>query len=75
MDDGISEAIRPSPHGFDQWRRHQVPHVIVSAENRFKPSPVLDTDQRFGVTLTQRGSYSYFRSLHPKMQGTVVVDR
>lgn len=52
-----------------------MPHVIESAENRFKPSPVLDTDQRFSVTLTQRGSYSYFCSLHPKMQGKVVVDR
>jgi Icc protein len=50
-----------------------VPHVIVSTENRFKPSAVLDTDQRFSVTLTQRGSYSYFCSLHPKMQGKVVV--
>jgi 3',5'-cyclic-AMP phosphodiesterase len=50
-----------------------VPHVIVSTENRFRPSAVLDTDQRFSVTLTQRGSYSYFCSLHPKMQGKVVV--
>ncbi len=50
-----------------------VPHRIVNVQNRFKQSPVLDTDHRFTVTLKESGTYDYFCSLHPKMQGRVVV--
>jgi plastocyanin len=38
-------------------------------------SPVLDTDQRFSTTLTTAGTYDYFCSLHPKMQGKIIVRR
>jgi plastocyanin len=50
-----------------------VPHLIVNTEQRFKPSSVLDTGQRFSVKLDKRGTYTYFCSLHPKMQGSIVV--
>jgi 3',5'-cyclic-AMP phosphodiesterase len=50
-----------------------VPHLIVDTRGGFKPSPVLDTDQRFSVTLTKPGTYKYYCSLHPQMTGTVVV--
>jgi 3',5'-cyclic-AMP phosphodiesterase len=50
-----------------------VPHLIVNVQNRFKQSPVLDTDQRFSATLTKPGTYDYFCSLHPKMQGSIRV--
>jgi len=50
-----------------------VPHLIVSTDGRFKPSAVLDTDQRFSVTLTKPGTYKYYCSLHPQMQGTDIV--
>ena len=50
-----------------------VPHLIVNVQGRFKPSSVLDTDQRFSATLTQPGTYDYFCSLHPKMQGKIAV--
>jgi len=50
-----------------------VPHLIVNVQQRFKQSPVLDTDKRFSVTLTKAGTYSYFCSLHPMMQGKIVV--
>jgi plastocyanin len=45
----------------------------VNVQNKFKQSPVLDTDQTFSTTLTRPGTYNYFCSLHPKMQGTIVV--
>jgi plastocyanin len=50
-----------------------VPHLIVNVENRFRQSGVLDTSQRFSATLTKPGTYRYFCSLHPMMQGTIIV--
>ena len=54
--------------------KDDVPHLIVSTQNKFHASPVLDTDQRYSATLSTRGSYDYFCSLHPKMQGKIVVE-
>ncbi|HVX38370.1 MAG TPA: metallophosphoesterase [Gemmatimonadaceae bacterium] len=53
--------------------KDDVPHLIVSTKDAWKQSPVLDTDQRFSVTLSRPGSYDYFCALHPKMQGRLVV--
>ena len=50
-----------------------VPHLIVNVQNKFRQSPVLDSDQRFSVTLTKAGTYNYFCSLHPMMQGKIIV--
>jgi len=50
-----------------------VPHLIVSVDKAFKQSPVLDTGNRFTATLSKPGSYKYFCSLHPQMQGTITV--
>jgi 3',5'-cyclic-AMP phosphodiesterase len=56
------------------WTNHDdVPHNIVSTEQRFK-SPVLDTDQRFAHVFETRGSYKYFCSLHPRMTGQIIVE-
>jgi plastocyanin len=35
---------------------------------------VLDTNQRFATTLTAKGTYKYFCSLHPQMQGKLIVE-
>ena len=53
--------------------KDDVPHLIVSPQNKFKASPVLDTDQRYSTTLKTAGTYDYFCSLHPKMQGKIIV--
>jgi plastocyanin len=50
-----------------------VPHLIVNVENKFRQSPVLDSDQKFSVTLTKPGTYNYFCSLHPMMVGKIIV--
>jgi plastocyanin len=50
-----------------------VPHVIVSPQGRFRPSSVLDTNQRYSVTLKEPGTYDYFCSVHPVMTGQIVV--
>ncbi len=51
-----------------------VPHLIASADGRFRSSPALDTDQQYTLKLDRRGTYPYFCSLHPKMTGRIVVE-
>jgi plastocyanin len=51
------------------------PHTVVSVEKQFKKSPALDTDDEYTVTAGAPGTYSYFCSVHPKMTGTIVVEK
>jgi plastocyanin len=55
--------------------RDEEPHTVVSVEKQFKKSPPLDTDQEFTVTAGAPGTYTYFCSVHPKMTGTIVVEK
>lgn len=58
------------------WRnRDDVPHRIQSTNNRFAPSPVLDTKATYSVSFPESGEFPYFCSIHPVMQGKVVVTR
>jgi 3',5'-cyclic-AMP phosphodiesterase len=58
------------------WRnRDDVPHKIQSADNRFAGSPLLDTKGVYSVGFPESGEFPYFCSLHPVMQGKVVVTR
>jgi 3',5'-cyclic AMP phosphodiesterase CpdA len=55
------------------WTNHDdVPHIIVSTEQKFK-SAVLDTDGQFTHQFDTAGSYKYFCSIHPRMTGEIVV--
>jgi 3',5'-cyclic-AMP phosphodiesterase len=59
-----------------EWvNEDDVPHLIVSKTGAFKASPLLDTDQRFITTLSKPGTYDYFCSLHPMMQGRIRVSQ
>jgi plastocyanin len=50
------------------------PHTVVSADDpKLWKSPALDTDDHFSFTFNDPGTYKYFCSIHPRMQGTVVV--
>lgn len=53
--------------------RDDVPHNVVSTEQKFK-SPVLDTDEQFAHRFDAPGSYRYFCSIHPKMTGRITVE-
>jgi len=56
------------------WRnKDDVPHKIQSADKRFDPSPLLDTKATYTTRFTKAGEYRYFCSLHPVMQGTIIV--
>ena len=53
--------------------KDDIPHVIASDDGLFK-SKALDTDDKFSYTFTKAGTYAYYCSIHPKMQGKVVVE-
>ena len=53
--------------------RDDIPHNIVSSEQKFKSKP-LDTDDAYSFTFNEPGTYQYFCGLHPKMVGKVVVE-
>ena len=55
--------------------RDEEPHTVVSVEKQFKKSGPLDTDQEFTITAGAPGTYTYFCSVHPKMTGTIVVEK
>jgi len=55
--------------------RDEEPHTIVSVEKQFKKSSALDTDQEFTITMGPPGTYTYYCSVHPKMTGTIVVEK
>jgi plastocyanin len=50
-----------------------VPHLVVSADDQFTKSPVLDTNESFSCKFTTAGIYVYFCSIHPHMTGKVIV--
>jgi amicyanin len=57
-----------------KWtNRDDIPHNIVSSEQKFKSKP-LDTDDSFSFTFSTPGTYQYFCGLHPKMVGKIIVE-
>jgi plastocyanin len=56
------------------WTNHdKVPHLVTSAEDQFKRSPLLKAGQSFSNTFATAGTYSYFCSIHPQMTGKIIV--
>ena len=54
--------------------RDDIPHTVTDADHpREIKSTALDTGDTYSRTFTAPGTYHYFCSLHPHMQGTVVV--
>jgi Icc protein len=70
------KTITVPPGSKVTWRnRDDVPHRIQSTNNKFKPSPVLDTKGVYSIDLKESGEYPYFCSIHPVMVGKIVVTR
>ena len=55
--------------------RDEEPHTVVSVGKQLKKSSALDTDQTYTIVAGAPGTYSYFCSVHPKMTGTIVVQK
>ncbi len=54
--------------------RDDIPHTVLGRDDpRTLKSPPLDTNDSFSFTFAKSGTYRFFCSLHPQMQGTVVV--
>jgi plastocyanin len=54
--------------------RDDIPHTVTDADHpREIKSPALDTGESYSRTFAAPGTYHYFCSLHPHMQGTAVV--
>jgi len=68
-------TITVAPGTTVTWtNRDDIPHTVTSADTpRAFGSQPLDTGDRFSFVFAAPGSYRYFCSLHPNMQGTVVV--
>ena len=50
-------------------------HTVVSdSDPKLFKSPALDTDDSFAFTFTEAGTFKYFCTIHPRMQGSVVVE-
>jgi plastocyanin len=50
------------------------PHTVKSNPvAEVLKSPALDTDDKYSFTFTKPGVYKYFCTLHPHMQGEIVV--
>jgi amicyanin len=71
----FTPAVLTVPAGTKvTWtNRDDIPHNIVSSEQKFKSKP-LDTDDAYSFTFTEPGTHQYFCGLHPKMVGKVVVE-
>lgn len=54
--------------------RDDIVHTVADAEHPLETrSPPLDTGEHYSRVFTVPGVYRYFCTLHPMMQGTVVV--
>ncbi len=51
------------------------PHTVVSdgGDPKLFKSGALDTDDHFTFTFNDAGTFKYFCTIHPRMQGTVIV--
>jgi amicyanin len=54
--------------------KDDTPHGVASANNAFKKSQALDSDDNYSFTFATPGTYAYFCFVHPFMKGTIVVE-
>jgi plastocyanin len=67
-------TLTPSVGATVTWTNYdKLPHVVSSADNQFKKSPLLKTGESFSHTFATTGTYNYFCSIHPRMTGKIIV--
>lgn len=70
---GPSTVTIPAGSTITWTNQDDVPHVVVSDDNKLFKSQALDTNDRFSFTFTKPGTYNYYCAIHPRMTATVVV--
>ncbi|HWI25560.1 MAG TPA: cupredoxin family copper-binding protein [Stellaceae bacterium] len=72
----FAPAVLTVPRGTTvTWiNQDDEPHTVTSERDpKAFASQALDTDESFTFTFRDPGTYRYFCSIHPHMQGTIVV--
>jgi plastocyanin len=69
-----AEITVPAGTKITWTNNDDIPHTVVDADApKTNKSPPLDTGESYSHVFDKPGTYHYFCSLHPHMQGTVVV--
>ena len=69
-----AEIVVPVGTRVTWTNNDDIPHTVTdAADPRATKSPPLDTNESYSRSFNKPGTYRYFCSLHPHMQGTVVV--
>lgn len=69
-----AELTVPTGTSVVWTNRDDIPHTVTDQlDPKGTRSPPLDTGETYSRVFERRGVYRYFCSLHPRMQGTVVV--
>lgn len=67
------QEITISRGGTITWvNDDDIPHALAESNKAFR-SKAMDTEEEFSFTFNKPGTYEYFCSLHPHMQGKVIV--
>lgn len=69
------KAVTVAPGTEVVWVNHDAdPHTVVSSDDhKVFTSPVLDTGDKFSFVFKSAGTFAYYCSVHPHMQGAVIV--
>ncbi|HEX3370953.1 MAG TPA: cupredoxin family copper-binding protein [Candidatus Acidoferrales bacterium] len=70
---GPAAVTIPAGTTITWTNQDDVPHVVISDDNKMFKSKALDTDDHFSFTFTKPGTYNYYCAIHPKMVAKVVV--
>jgi plastocyanin len=54
--------------------KDEEPHKVAEVNSSFTSKP-LDTDEGFTYEFTAPGKYEYFCTVHPRMTGTIIVEK
>ena len=71
----LPASVTVAPGSRVTWTNHDdIPHTITATEDpKATRSHALDTGDSYTRVFAHAGTYQYFCSLHPHMQGVVVV--
>ena len=68
------KQLKVTPGTRVTWRNNDdTAHTIRSSDERFAGSPLIDTKGSFSTVFAKSGDYRYFCSIHPVMQGEIIV--